>query len=169
MPSKLRFSAAILIIIAAFALVWFGVVRHAPSTSTAHRLLVAFNANGFGRDATDNGTTGSGQSESQDLAILDYSLEKLQEVYYKPVDVALLVSGEQKGIATYLKSKHIAAQPAAPVATGSADEETANNVLRTAFASYGAKFGDDDLTWAAIAGMLDSLGDPYTVFLDPHE
>jgi carboxyl-terminal processing protease len=38
-----------------------------------------------------------------------------------------------------------------------------------AFASYGDKVAKDDLTFAAVAGMLDSLGDPYTVFLDPRE
>lgn len=167
MSSKLKISVALLVITAAFALLWIAATRHAPGVTSAQRLMLAFNSNAFLRDASDLAPSSGVQSESQDLAILDYSLEKLQEVYYKPVDVAVLVKGEQQGIDAYLKSKHIASAPQ-PVDT-SANEDAANGVLRTAFASYGAKVGDDDLTFAAVAGMLDSLGDPYTVFLDPRE
>jgi C-terminal processing protease CtpA/Prc len=166
--SKLRISASILLIIAAVALVWFGAVSRASDSSGVHRMLVAFNSNGFGRDATDDGSSPPAQSQSQDLAILDYSLEKLQEVYYKPVDVNVLVKGEQSGIAALLKSRHIT-QTLPPVTTTSADEDAANGLLRTAFTTFGSKVGDDDLTFAAVSGMLDSLGDPYTVFLDPRE
>ena len=168
MSSKLRISASILTIIAAFALVWFGAIHRTSDASGVHRMLVAFNSNSFGSDTSDNGTSTSPQSDSQDLAILDYSLEKLQEVYYKPVDVNVLVRGEQRGIAALLKSKHIT-QTLAPVTTTSASEDDANSLLRTAFTTFGSKVGDDDLTFAAISGMLDSLGDPYTVFLDPRE
>jgi len=166
--SKLRISASVLAIIAAFALVWFGAIHRTSDASSVHRMLVAFNSNGFGTDTSDNGASTSPQSDSQDLAILDYSLEKLQEVYYKPVDVNVLLKGEQRGIAALLKSKHIT-QTLAPVTTTSASEDDANSLLRTAFTTFGSKVGDDDLTFAAISGMLDSLGDPYTVFLDPRE
>jgi len=166
--SKLRIAFSTLLIVAAVAIVWFGVYHRASDSSSVHRMLVAFNSDGFGRDASDNGPVSQAQSDSQDLAILDYSLEKLQEVYYKPVDVNVLLKGEQRGIAALLKSKHIT-ETLPPITTTSADEDDANGMLRTAFTTFGSKVSDDDLTFAAVSGMLDSLGDPYTVFLDPRE
>ncbi len=168
--NRQRTVAAFLIIVASAASgVLISARGHATSPADPVRQLqLAFDPNGFGRDASDDGTGMGPQSQSQDIAILDYSLEKLQEVYYKPVDVSVLVRGEEQGIASYLKSKHIAAS-FAPSTSAQPDENTANGVLQTAFASYGSKAGTDDLTFAAISGMLDSLGDPYTVFLDPRE
>ena len=61
MSSTLRIFASIVTIIVAIALVWFGAFRHAPAGSAAHRLLVAFNSDNFGRDASDNGAGSSAQ------------------------------------------------------------------------------------------------------------
>lgn len=168
MPSKFRLSIVLIAIVAVLGAGWYAFERNAAQHSAIHRVMLALNGDSIATDVSDAGPGTSAGSESQDLAILDYSLEKVQDVYYKPVDVAVLVRGEQKGIDAYLTSKKVAPPPSQPV--GSApDEDTANSVLRSAIDTYGAKLGDDDLTFAAVSGMLDSLGDPYTVFLDPSD
>jgi carboxyl-terminal processing protease len=166
-PWKFRIATFVLAAIAAFAVVWLGVQRHS-GVSGAQNLLLAFNSSGFARDLASTDAAGSDQGDAADLAMLDYTLEKVQEVYYKPVDVSVLLHGEQRGLTAYLKTKHVTAQLALP-STDSGDSNAADGLLRVAFAKYGANAGDDDLTFAAISGMLDSLGDPYTVFLDPRD
>lgn len=169
MPFKFR---TIFIVIAVLAVAAFGFLgfarQHHRFADPRREMLLAFNSGGIGRDVSIGHLAG-GQGDAQDLAMFDFSLEKVQEVYYKPIDVAVLVRGEEKGIDAYLKTKHIAMQGAFPAVAPSADENTGDSILRAAFAAYGKTAGDDDLTYAAIAGMLDSLGDPYTVFLDPRD
>lgn len=167
MPSRIRVLVAILAVFALGAIAWFGATRSAQTRALRQNLILAFNTNGIASDVGD-GASQSAQSEAQDLAMLDFSLEKVQEVYYKPVDVSILVHGEQRGLSEYLKTKHIAAQ-LTPPAGQSADESAADSMLRYAFTKYGTQVSDDDLTNAAISGVLDSLGDPYTVFLDARD
>jgi carboxyl-terminal processing protease len=166
--SRIRSLIAILAVFVLGAVVWLGATRSAHPRSVRQNLILAFNPNGIASDV-GAGSSQSAQSEAQDLAMLDFSLEKVQEVYYKPVDVAILVHGEQRGLAAYLKTKHIAAQLTPPAAGQNADESAADNMLRYAFSKYGAQVSEDDLTSAAISGVLDSLGDPYTVFLDARD
>jgi carboxyl-terminal processing protease len=165
--AKSRIAAAVAVAALIATLAWYGVEHRASAGNFAGPgELVALNPFGIARDvATDDTTT----SDSQDLAMLDFSYEKLEQVYYKPVDSASLIRGEQHGLVEYLKSQHIAAQLADPAAGGSANEDAVDGILRSAFDKYGSKVGDDDLTYAAISGMLDSLDDPYTVFLDPRD
>ena len=168
MPSKLRLSIVLIALVSVLGAGWYGFERNAAQHSATHRLMLALNGDSIATDVSDAGPGASSGSESQDLAILDYSFEKLQDVYYKPIDVAVLVRGEQKGIDAYLTAKKVT--PPAASALGTApDEDTVNSVLRNAIDAYGTKFGDDDLTFAAVSGMIDSLGDPYTVFLDPSD
>jgi carboxyl-terminal processing protease len=169
-PQKFKAAAVgALAALAATAVLWFGIADHARPGSAAGDLLLAFNQTGIGRDVAGGGQQSATQSSSQDLAMFDFSLEKLEEVYYKPIDVAVLVHGEQTGISAYLKSKHIASQLTLPTGGAALDQNAADDLLQNAFAKYGATAGDEDLTYAAISGMLDSLGDPYTVFLDPRD
>jgi carboxyl-terminal processing protease len=171
-PSKFNLSLVFIplaAVAAAGAIVWFGLAGHGPAGSTAQNLLLAFDQTGFGRDVSGGGAAAPAQTDAQDLAMFDFSFEKLEAVYYKPIDVASLVRGEEHGITAYLKSKQIAAQLPVAASDASLDEGAGDGVLRSAFSKYGAKVGDEDLTYAAISGMLDSLGDPYTVFLDPRD
>lgn len=107
------------------------------------------------------------------IDVLDFSWDHLRGAYYKPVNDGQLLGGERKGLQDFLRAKHVVAQlsPVAPSADNdsSADQAAANAMLSQAFSKYGSKVGNDDLTFAAIAGMLGSLGDPYTVFLPPRE
>jgi carboxyl-terminal processing protease len=162
-PVKARLLTVIVVVAAVLTAVWFGYIHKPGDASPVHHMLVAYEANGFGSDGADGGT--QTLTDEQDVTILDYSYEKLQEAYYKPVDSGVLVHGELSGLTSYLKSQHVAASLGAP----DPNEDGANSLLRSAFSTYGAKYGDDNLTFAAVSGMLNSLGDPYTVFLDPRE
>jgi len=163
-PVKARIFTVFILVAAVLAAVWFGYVRRSADDNPVHRMLVAYEANGFGSDGADGGA--QSLTDEQDVAILDYSYEKLQESYYKPVDSHILVHGELNGLTAYLKAQHVAA---ALGAGADPSEDGANSLLRSAFATYGTKYGDDNLTFAAVSGMLNSLGDPYTVFLDPRD
>ena len=167
MSSKLKAAAAgALVALAAGGVLWFATAGRSHIASAAPNLLLAFDQNGFGRDVSDAGAQPGATSDSEDLAMFDFSFEKVQDVYYKPVDLGTLVRGEEKGLDAYLKSKNIVAQIPVP---SQLDETAADGLLKSAFSKYGASAGDEDLTYAAISGMLDSLGDPYTVFLDPRD
>ncbi|HXW75849.1 MAG TPA: S41 family peptidase [Candidatus Eremiobacteraceae bacterium] len=162
-----RIAAATLAAVAVVCAGLYFFEQRGPAVEPSN-VLVALNPFGIGRDVADDSTQGA-QSDSEDLAMLDFSLEKVQEVYYKPVDVSVLLRGEQHGLETYLKSQHVAGSIALPADSTTQSADAADGMLRLAFTQYGSKVGDDDLTYAAISGMLDSLGDPYTVFLDPRD
>jgi carboxyl-terminal processing protease len=105
--------------------------------------------------------------------MLDMSLDKVREVYYKPIDEEQLLEGERTGLLEFLKTKHISGSLSDPVISPSASsaqvDADANELLSTVLEKYGKQASADDLTYAAIEGALDSLRDPYTVFLSPRD
>ncbi len=134
-----------------------------------HHPLLAFNLGNVAVDASND----YGGDVQRDLDMLDMSLDKVSSVYYKPVDESVLLEGERKGLLEYLNYKHIHGTVAMPSAgTHASDAQIdadANQLLTSALAKYGTKAGTDNLTYAAIAGALGSLQDPYTVFLSPRD
>ncbi len=159
--------AAALIILAVAGLVALlhGRLR---ASSVAHRPLLAWD---FGHVALDapSGPT----NEQQDVVLLDDVLDRLHDVYYKPVDDQQLLAGEASGLQTYLKAHHVRAKLAVPdvppAAAESQVDAEANQIFTTALHGYGRLADSQDLTYAAIDGALASLHDPYTVFLTPRE
>ena len=131
--------------------------------------VLAWDLNSVAGDADDSSADG----QQRNLDMLDLSLDKIRNVYYKPVDESLLLQGERHGMLLYLKYKHIDAtlpEPSEqPGASGAQVDENANQLLTAALAKYGTRAGADDLTYSAIEGALDVLHDPYTVFLDPRD
>jgi carboxyl-terminal processing protease len=115
---------------------------------------------------------GDGSSAPQ---MIDLALHELEDKYYKPVDPQLPVTGEKNALRDYLKSKKIA-NVTLPTVTPS-DDATAEgaqlaNVLAYAQSHYGSALGpkgNEDLTDAALRGIMDSVKDPYTVYLSPRE
>ncbi len=107
-----------------------------------------------------------------DQRMLDTAFRQVEKAYYKPLQAQTLLTGEQRELVAYLKKRGIAS-PAIPVliATGDEDKDTAalNKALGTAQTLYGKRTSNVELTQAAIRGMLDSLGDPYTTYLSPKE
>jgi carboxyl-terminal processing protease len=123
--------------------------------------------------------SGSAQDAQRDLDMLDMSLDKIRNVYYKPVDGSVLLAGERRGLLDFLKAKHVTGSPgaltdgamtrAADGASSAQLDADANAILSAALGKYGARAGYENLTFAAIEGALDSLHDPYTVFLSPRD
>jgi len=107
-----------------------------------------------------------------DQRMLDNAFRQVQRTYYKPFNAQTLLTGEQKELVAYLKA-HKIGDPAIPTLYASGDEErdlqALNKDLSVAQNLYGAKTSKTELTQAAIRGMLDSLGDPYTTYLAPAE
>lgn len=134
-----------------------------------HHPILAFNLGSVAVDATND----SAGNQQRDLDMLDMSLDKVSSVYYKPVDESVLLEGERKGLLEYLNYKHVHGAIPVPAASMHASDSQidadANQLLTSALAKYGAKVGTDNLTYAAIAGALGSLQDPYTVFLSPRD
>lgn len=166
MPATLRaILAAILIALVAFAGALF-LGYHGGLVAAQTR----FDA-GTGRVA---GTDMHFVGRISDSRLVGIAFSQLERVYYKPVDPRVLLKGERRGLDAYLKSKHVAATlPPAPAAT---DRQTAlqgaDTELAYAQSHYGTRLGKNasgDLTQAALNGMMDSLGDPYTVYLSPQQ
>ncbi|MBC5825900.1 MAG: S41 family peptidase [Candidatus Eremiobacteraeota bacterium] len=148
--------------------------KHYVRPVAGHDSLLAFTTNGERRDFAVGGMPVSRADDPRNgIDVLDFTFDKVRGSYYKPVVDADLLNGERKGLTDFLKSKHFSAQlPGVPVGLqndASADETQANDMLTQAFNKYGSKVGDQDLSFAAVSGMLGSLGDPYTVFLAPRE
>lgn len=120
-----------------------------------------------------DGGAGAGANDQRDLDMLDMTLDKVRDVYYKPIDEAQLIDGERKGLAEYLKTKHIRANLSMPAVSALASaaqvDSDANQVLASALRSYQKQADPELMTYSAIAGALDSLRDPYTVFLSPRD
>ncbi len=130
-----------------------------------------FSATSGSLAALDLHTVFSGGGASGSELIAD-AYGRLTSSYYKPFEPQTLVNGERKELAAFLKSKHQAVKlPAAPLATGDAGHDVALLDAQLAYAQAHAT-GDvtkTQLTQAALRGVLNSLGDPYTVYLSPTE
>lgn len=115
-----------------------------------------------------------------DRQLLGLAYRQVERVYYKPVEPALLVDGERRGLELYLKealkAEHVAIVPALPHpqtdGNAAADVHAIDGQLAYAedhYARYLGKSAGDQLTQAALIGMLASLHDPYTVYLPPDQ
>jgi carboxyl-terminal processing protease len=96
----------------------------------------------------------------------------LMERYALPLDAAQLVDGGQAGMAAALKAVGVDVTPAAAGSYGTSTVEQFA-VLQSQFQALAARYGDlitpRDLVYAAIRGMVDSVGDAHTNFLTPDE
>ncbi len=109
---------------------------------------------------------------SSDQRMLDNAFRQVEKAYYKPVNAQLLLTGEQHELVKYLKVHHVG-DPAIPAISATGDESqdihSLNHDLEVAQNLYGKQTSEVELTQAAIRGMLNSLGDPYTTYLSPSE
>ncbi|MBV9102959.1 MAG: S41 family peptidase [Candidatus Eremiobacteraeota bacterium] len=112
------------------------------------------------------------RTRNSDEALLSTAFRKVEETYYKPVTAQLLMDGEQRELIATLK-RHQVHSPRIPaaVANGNQRHDIAllSRNLDIAESSYRGVVGDAELTQAAIRGMLNALGDPYTTYLSPAE
>ena len=103
------------------------------------------------------------------------AVRKLEETYYKPVDPDTIVAGEQSALRAYLKSKNVA-NVTLPTGAGgrnvAEDADLAVSDLAYAQQHYADKLGAagrNDHSEAALHGIMNSLKDPYTVYLSARD
>jgi carboxyl-terminal processing protease len=103
---------------------------------------------------------------------LETSFSLLTSEFYKKVDQQVVLDGARAGMLAYLEKAGVKNAKVAEVRA--TDDPTQNakeleNDVRATVKEYGAKFGSRDLTYSAIAGLLGSVKDKYTVCLSPKE
>jgi len=103
---------------------------------------------------------------------LETSFSLLTSEFYKKVDQQVVLDGARAVMLAYLEKAGVKNAKVAEVRA--TDDPTQNakeleNDVRATVKEYGAKFGSRDLTYSAIAGLLGSVKDKYTVFLSPKE
>jgi carboxyl-terminal processing protease len=111
-------------------------------------------------------------SDEVGRSMLDYSFEQALSQFYKETRDQTLLDGAVTGLRIYIKS-HGLDPNKIPSLHGSGSDQTdvtaLNHVLALADVKYGTKLGDRNLAYAAIAGMMDSLHDRWTVFMSPKD
>jgi carboxyl-terminal processing protease len=109
---------------------------------------------------------------NSDHQLIELAYDRVERAYYKPVADQLLVSGEQKALTAFLKSKKIGS-PLVPASAATGDRIRDLALLENTLASvqkrYAALAPHEQYTQIALAGMLGGLGDPYTTYLSPKE
>jgi carboxyl-terminal processing protease len=103
---------------------------------------------------------------------LSYSYRQLVNQYYQNVNAQHALDVARSNIITLLQHDGIK-KPVLPAlhATNNpaSDERALMTAANIAVTKYGSKASARDVTYAAIAGLLSSTGDRYTVFLSPKE
>jgi carboxyl-terminal processing protease len=135
--------------------------QHAPLTVSVNNAGVA------ARDGGD-GSVPPAELFAKELAALDAE-------YYKPFDPQTPFHGENAALTKYLQSNHVA-HPRLPDEIASGDPNTdaqhMADVVAYAQRTYGKRLGANGstaLTEAALSGVMNSVDDPYTVYLTPKE
>lgn len=113
---------------------------------------------------------GSSGDANHDMIAMAYN--RVQSAYYRPFDDQTLLAGERKALLGLLKERKVV-QPALPAASATGDRSRdlalIQNSVTSAERLYPKAATHDEYTQTAIAGMLGSLGDPYTVYLSQAE
>src|SRR5215469_1839281 len=107
-----------------------------------------------------------------DRSMLDYSFLRAGSEFYKSVDDQTLLDGAVSGIKKVVQSKGVDANKVPSLHSAgskSADISLLNQELQTVDRDYAKTVGERLLAYGAIAGMLDSLHDHWTVFMTPDE
>src|SRR5580692_1252066 len=110
-----------------------------------------------------------------DAVVADLAVRRLENAYYKPIEAKTPLDGEITALRGFLTAKKIA-KPQLPseMPSGNPDQDGARaaEVLAYAQQHYAADVGangTEDLTDAALRGIMNSVRDPYTVYLSPRE
>lgn len=107
--------------------------------------------------------------------IADIALRRLESSFYRTVEPQTPIAGEIAAIRNLLGAKkigHVVLPPAAASGNPSQDGQRAAELLAYAQQRYGGNVGPngtEDLTDAALRGIMNSVRDPYTVYLSPRE
>ncbi len=161
-------SAALVVLVLALAGALF-VVAHSLRPASAQRVVSVSVG-----DAIDLGSDGADPNVAP-ADLLDKALTHLDTEYYLPFDPQTPFRGEAEELTKYLRGNHID-HPSLPseLATGDPEQDAQHlaDVVTYAEHTYGAHLGPSaqtNLTETALSGVMDSVGDPYTVYLTPKE
>jgi carboxyl-terminal processing protease len=108
----------------------------------------------------------------RDQRMLDTTFRRVEDAYYKPVDAQVLLDGERKALLDFLRQHNVKdAHLSRPTASGDRahDLQQLEQLLRTVQTTWPHLAESSAYTQAAIAGMMNSLGDPYTTYLSKSE
>ena len=114
--------------------------------------------------ALANGNVAYSYTTDEQSELINTALKRLESSYYKPVDPSVPLDGERKDLLQFLRDEKIER----PQLRGS----DPNALLADAQARYASKLGSNgptELTEVALTGIMDSVKDPYTVYLTPKE
>ncbi len=166
MSSKVRalIAALVMIVVAAGSALFvgyrIGIFSHAPG------IAVAMNG-----DVGD--LFASGPPKPSEL--LSIALDRLEHAYYEPVAPSTPLAGEEAALRAYLHAKGVR-NVALPTLHASRDLNVESGqldeVLSYVRTHYAKALGSADgraLTETALRGVMDSVHDPYTVYLSPRE
>ncbi|MGA3038407.1 MAG: S41 family peptidase [Vulcanimicrobiaceae bacterium] len=132
----------------------FGAAAYVSSASTRAGMTLALGEPTLQLDNLDS------------LGIIDQTYSRVEDVFYRPVQLQTLLNGTRTGLNAYLKARK---EPfAAPMLTSTGSRSGDAALVRkevVELAARDTKLNQDDLSHAAIAGMLNGLDDPYTVYL----
>lgn len=140
----------------------------------AYRFRSADDTGLVGLKVADGGIADFFNTSVSDAQLVAIALQELDRQYYKPVDPQAPLSGERQALLAYLHSRHISAALPVETATGvtQIDASRLDDELAYAQSHYGAQLhsgGDEALLEQALGGIMDSVNDPYTVYLSPRE
>ena len=105
-------------------------------------------------------------------SMMDYAFARAVSQFYKPTDDQRLLDGAVSGMRAAVAASHGDPKQLPSLrARGNADVDTTalNGELAVASTKFGHKVSERELSYAAIKGMMESLHDRWTVFLDPKE
>ncbi|HEY7993956.1 MAG: S41 family peptidase [Candidatus Eremiobacterales bacterium] len=114
----------------------------------------------------------SANADDVNRAMLDFAFSRAQTQFYKPTSDQALLDGAVSGMRLAVAAKH--GDPSKLPALRSRNNQAADTIQlndELAFASvrFDKTVGEKELSYAAIKGMMESLHDRWTVFMDPKE
>jgi carboxyl-terminal processing protease len=107
-----------------------------------------------------------------DMDELGLSYQLLNSEFYKRVDDQAALNGARNSVIALLKKEGVTSPTVVSVKASDDRDEDVHQLQRlvsTTADKYGAKIGTREITYSAISGLLGSVNDKYTVFLDPKE
>jgi carboxyl-terminal processing protease len=114
----------------------------------------------------------TGESDTSSGHLLTLAYEHVESQYYKPFEDQTLITGEHKALVAFLKARKVA-NPTLPAKLATGDHSQDLNILQSELTAvvhdYPKAATQDEYTQVAIAGMLNSLGDPYTIYMSKNE
>jgi carboxyl-terminal processing protease len=108
---------------------------------------------------------------SVDNLEVETSYHLLTLEFYKKADPQLILDGARSGLTTYLKNSGVHLSSLPVLHAGEDELQNIRSVQHeiNAAATMHKKLSGRELTYAAISGMLSSVHDRYTVFLNPKD